>query len=70
MNGQKAMILKSYYKNELARGAGVSTRTFCRWLKQQREQLSQWGITPRTQLLPPVAVQWICTQYGIGFDEL
>ena len=64
------MILKSYYKNELARAAGVSTRTFCRWLKQQSEQLSQWGITPRTQLLPPVAVQWICAQYGIGFDEL
>ncbi|MBQ6086289.1 MAG: hypothetical protein IJK94_07450 [Bacteroidaceae bacterium] len=46
----------------------MSTRTFGRWLSQQSEQLSQWGVTPRSQLLPPVAVEWICRQYGI--DEL
>ena len=57
--------MKSYYKYELARAAGVSTRTFGRWMSQQSEQLSQWGVTPRSQLLPPVAVEWICRQYGI-----
>ncbi len=57
--------MKSYYKYELADAAGVSTRTFGRWLSQQSEQLSQWGVTPRSQLLPPVAVEWICRQYGI-----
>ena len=62
--------MKSYYKYELADAAGVSTRTFGRWLRQQSEQLSQWGITPRTQLLPPVAVKWICGQYGIDEGEL
>ena len=57
--------MKSYYKYELADAAGVSTRTFHRWMSQQSEQLSQWGVTPRSQLLPPVAVEWICRQYGI-----
>ena len=57
--------MKSYLKSEMARAAGVSYSTFHRWMKQQSEQLSQWGVTPRTQLLPPVAVKWICRQYGI-----
>ena len=62
--------MKSYYKYELAQAAGVSTRTFGRWLKQQNEQLIQWGVTPQQQLLPPAAVQWICRQYGIDEGEL
>ena len=57
--------MKSYLKSELARAAGVSCSTFKRWLRQQNEKLSQWGVTPRSQLLPPVAVEWICGQYGI-----
>ena len=62
--------MKSYYKYELADAAGVSTRTFGRWLRQQSEMFCQWGITPRTQLLPPIAVQWICNAYGIDEGEL
>ena len=62
--------MKSYLKSEIARAAGVSYRTFQRWLQQQSEQLSQWGVTPRAQLLPPVAVEWICNQYGIDEGEL
>ena len=62
--------MKSYFKYELADAAGVSTRTFGRWFRQQSEQLSQWGVTPRTQLLPPVAVEWICRQYWIDEGEL
>ena len=57
--------MKSYLKSEIARAAGVSYSTFHRWTKQQSEQLSQCGVTPRSQLLPPVAVKWICAQYGI-----
>ena len=34
--------MKSYLKSEIARAAGVSYRTFQRWLQQQSEQLSQW----------------------------
>ena len=68
VNGKCEM--KSYLKSEMARAAGVSYSTFHRWMKQQSEQLSQWGVTPRTQLLPPVAVKWICGQYGIDEEEL
>ena len=56
--------MKSYYKNEMARAAGVSTRTFGRWLSQQIEQLSQWGVTPRSQFLADVSVKWKCRQNG------
>ena len=62
--------MKSYYKYELAEAAGVSTRTFGRWLSRQSETLAKWGITPRTQMLPPVVVEWICRQYGIDEGEL
>lgn len=62
--------MKSYSKSELARAAGVSSSTFQRWIRKQSEQFSQWGITPRTQILPPVAVRWICHQYGIDEDDL
>ena len=67
VNGKCEM--KSYLKSEMARAAGVSYSTFHRWMKQQSEQLSQWGVTP-TQLLPPVALKWICGQYGIDEEEL
>ena len=49
--------MKSYLKSE-------------RWLRQPSEMFCQWGVTPRTQLLPPVAVQWICNAYGIDEGEL
>ena len=62
--------MKSYYKYELAQAAGVSTRTFGRWLRSQDETLAQLGVTPQQQLLPPVAVKWICGQYGIDEKDL
>ena len=62
--------MKSYFKYELARAAGVSNRTFGRWLRSQNEALAQWGVTPQQKLLPPVAVLWICRQYGIDEGEL
>ncbi|MBQ6086225.1 MAG: hypothetical protein IJK94_07080 [Bacteroidaceae bacterium] len=62
--------MRSYLKSEIARAAGVSYRTFQRWLRQQSEMFCKWGVTPRTQLLPPVAVQWTCNAYGIDEGEL
>ena len=55
--------MRSYLKSELARAAGVSYSTFRRWLKQQDEQLAQWDISPQQQLLPPIAVMWICKKW-------
>ena len=57
--------MRSYFKNELARAAGVSYRTFQRWLQQNRAILSEMGVMPRTKLIPARAAQWICGQYGI-----
>ena len=62
---EKLRTMKSAYKSELADAAGVSYTTFYRWLKQQMPHLSQMGVSPRKQLLPPKAVDWICREYGI-----
>ena len=62
--------MKSAYKYELADAAGVSRRTFQRWLKENRSRLSRFGVKPTTHLLPPRAVRWICLQYGIDFSRL
>ena len=59
--------MKSAYKNELADAAGVSMRTFQRWLKQNKNKLTELGASPRQQLLPPKAVEWICREYGIDY---
>ena len=59
--------MKSAYKYELADAAGVSRRTFLRWLKENRSRLSRFGVKPTTHLLPPRAVRRICLQYGIDF---
>ena len=43
------------YKNEIARAAGVSRAVFRVWLKADKQALEAMGITPKQQLLPPVA---------------
>ena len=58
-------MIKSVYKYELAALAGVSQRTFRRWMSDNRDMLSALGANPRQQLLPPKAVEWVCREYGI-----
>ncbi|MBP5393249.1 MAG: hypothetical protein J6Y59_05485 [Bacteroidaceae bacterium] len=53
------------YKNELAEAAGVSRDTLRRWFSQNSDKLARFGVKPRSQLLPPKAVSWVCQQYGI-----
>ena len=62
--------MKSYFKYELARAAGVSMRTFSRWLSQNTTFLAELGVMPTTKLIPAKAAQWICWQYGIDEGEL
>jgi hypothetical protein len=38
--------MKAMYKSELARLAGVSSRTFARYLAAHREELAKLGVTP------------------------
>ena len=52
-------------KSELARLAGVSPRTFERYLKTRRHVLDAMGVSPFAQKLPPKAVQYICEDYCI-----
>lgn len=61
--------MKSYYKSELADVAGVSTRTFTRWIQQHQSQLADMGVTSKTQLLPPKAVRYLSDIYCIELDE-
>ncbi|MBQ0060347.1 MAG: DUF4248 domain-containing protein [Bacteroidaceae bacterium] len=60
--------MRSYTKSELAEMAGVSARTFTRWLSQHKLQLQQLGISPNAKIIPPVGVKYICDKYGISFD--
>ena len=52
-------------KKKLAELAGVSDRTFRRYLATRRHILDEMGISPKAQLLPPQAVKYICEDYCI-----
>ena len=54
-----------YSKGELARLAGVSPRTFRRYLASRRAALEAMGISYRAQKLPPQAVKYLCEDYCI-----
>ena len=45
--------MKSMTKAELAKAAGVSSRTFSRWLIRHREELALLGVSPHAHLIPP-----------------
>ena len=53
------------YKSELADAAGVSMSTFKRWLQTDKEQLKAMGCLPRSKLLNPAAVKYLCEKYVI-----
>ena len=52
-------------KKKLAELAGVSPRTFTRYLATRRHVLDAMGISPKAQKLPPQAVRYICEDYCI-----
>ena len=52
-------------KAQLAEKAGVTMRTFQRWLSRHSDEFAILGVKPRDKLLPPVAVKYIAEQYGI-----
>lgn len=56
-------------KSELAERAGVSLSTLGRWLKRHTEELEQMGVTPRSKVLPPIAVRYVCERYGIDITN-
>ena len=38
-------------------------------LKRHTEELERMGVTPRTKVLPPVAVRYVCERYGIDITN-
>lgn len=57
------------YKSELAKLAGVSTRTFSRYLATRKEILASMGISVKAHMLPPKAVKYVCEDYCIDLPE-
>ncbi|MCM1034550.1 MAG: DUF4248 domain-containing protein [Paludibacter sp.] len=55
---------RAYLKSELARKAGVSTKTFSRWLKADAEVLRSMGVSPHAHILPPHIVKYIRDKYA------
>ena len=60
---------KAQYKNELAAAAGVSMRTFRRWLHAEHRALCALGYNPKDKLLPPSVVKYLCEKYVITFEN-
>lgn len=56
-------------KKKLAELAGVSPRTFTRYLQSRRHILETMGISPHARLLPPQAVKYICEDYCIDLPQ-
>lgn len=61
--------MKAMYKSELARAAGVSYSTFRKWISTEKETLQQLGATPRSQLLTPAAVEYLCKRFVIDLYD-
>ena len=56
-------------KSVLAKMAGVSTRTFRRYLAKRRPVLESMGISAKAQKLPPQAVRYLCEDYCIDLKN-
>ncbi len=62
--------MKARMKFELALAAGMSDRTFSRWIQSHREALKQLGVVSKKQkLLPPRAVDYVCYELGIHEED-
>ena len=61
--------MKAYLKKELCEKAGVSPRTFTRWLKTDEEELRKMGVDPSARLLPPKAVNYLIRKYDLDIED-
>ena len=59
--------MKSRMKFELAHAAGMSERTFSRWISDHAAYMERIGVKPTQRQLHPEAVKYIC--YELGIDE-
>ena len=56
-------------KKRLAELAGVSERTFSRYLATRRRILDEMGVSPHARLSPPQAVMYVCEDYCIDLPR-
>mgnify|MGYP002626624882 CR=1 FL=1 len=63
------MTYKAMYKSELADLAGVTTKTLHRWLESHQHVLTTMGVAPRSKLLPPQAVKYVCETFCIDLPD-
>ena len=64
------MLTKFYSRKQLACASGVSRTTFYRRMLRIQVQLTQMGVKPYQQLLPPDIVEWICQNLKIDMSNL
>ena len=57
--------MQAMFKSELAKLAGVSSRTFRRYLATRRAILTAMGVSPFARKLPPHVVHYISEDYCI-----
>ena len=60
--------MKAMLKSELAAAAGVTCDTFRRWLRSDTDYLRAQGVSPKTKLLPPQVVRYLCEKYDIEIN--
>ena len=61
--------MQAMFKSELAKLAGVSSRTFRRYLATRRAILTEMGVSPFARKLPPQAVHYISEDYCIDLPD-
>lgn len=59
------MKYKALYKYELADYAGVSPKTFRKWLSDCENDLKEFGYDKNDNILSPGAVRFLCEKYVI-----
>ena len=62
-------MMRTMYKSELAKLAGVSSNTFRRYLNTRREILAEMGVSHRAKTLNPKAVKYVSEDYCIDIPE-
>ena len=55
-------------KSELARAAGVTTRTLFNWCRPYSKELAEMGLEPRMRVLPPHIAKWIAHRFCIDLE--
>ena len=60
--------MRSMTREELARRAGVTTRTLYSYTQSHLDELQALGYRPN-QILPPSVIAWFAENYGVNVDD-